>query len=699
MGLTDIKGEQVEREDEDTQKRAAISRAQINSHQEKPSSKQDIYESARKSEQSSVIRQKEAISNSDTSEESPEEALPVQASLHSSNKADISPDEKSDAEAESNEAQTESKGNEPETSSLLPGLPRKNVIPARRTSSEQSVRNLQMVKKSTFALENRQHFSVEDQESAKIQEPDEERLQLSEQKTQILPVPELTLQDLPATPPIKREGQAQATSSSNEHTSIHTDKQDPVTGRLSEENGKSTQTADAATLLLPRSERHPQGELPTTPLPAIQPDSLGQRRSFPLSRGRAFFLILLLAIVVINATLAGFGQFFGSQGWGSVFNGSNNSNGRNLLNQISNQLKHTPTPGSTAQTTPVPPSPDQIINALISHMTLDQKLGQMMIVQFEGQSYTPQLDAMIRQFHIGGVLYFQYNIGSKDQLKALNTEMQNNADLPLFISVDQEGGTVDRFINLDGAQPSAESIGLTGDPNNAYMQGVEDAKNLSNYGFNLNLAPVVDVHNVDNSQLYLRTYGNNPAIVTQMAGAYLNGLQKSGKVMGTLKHFPGLGDVSVDPHYRPPDLIRSLPDLNAIDWAPYRDLINQGNVYSIMVTHEYVNALDTSEPSSLSPQVIGILRKQLHFKGVIITDGLTMESITNYYTPGQAAAKAIEAGDDILMGAESPNGVYAMINGIKQAMSSGAITEQRINESVRRILLLKYQMGLLQINP
>ncbi|HXR66928.1 MAG TPA: glycoside hydrolase family 3 N-terminal domain-containing protein, partial [Ktedonobacteraceae bacterium] len=219
----------------------------------------------------------------------------------------------------------------------------------------------------------------------------------------------------------------------------------------------------------------------------------------------------------------------------------------------------------------------------------------------------------------------------------------------------------------------------------------------TSYGFNLNLAPVVDVTNVYNPQLYDRTYGNNPAIVTSMAGAYLQGLQKSGKVLGTLKHFPGLGDVSVDPHFRPPDLARSLNDLNKIDWAPYSNLIKQGNVYAIMVTHEYVKALDTTEPSSLSPKVVGVLRNQMHFQGVIMTDSLTMDSISNYYSYGQAAAMAVEAGEDLLMGASSPNDLAQMLNGIKQAVTSGTISQQRIDDSVRRILLLKYEMGLIHV--
>ena len=229
-------------------------------------------------------------------------------------------------------------------------------------------------------------------------------------------------------------------------------------------------------------------------------------------------------------------------------------------------------------------------------------------------------------------------------------------------------------------------------------QGVQDARDLASYGFNLNLAPVVDVTNVYNPQLYGRTYGNTPAQVTKMAEAYLQGLQQNGKVLGTLKHFPGLGDVGVDPHKGVPDLYRSKSDLEAIDWAPYRALIQQGNVYAVMVTHEIVHAIDASKPSSLSYNVVtGILRDELGFKGVIVTDSLTMEGITAYYTEAQAAALAIEACSDLLMGASTPADVASMIAGIKQAIASGTISRQRIDDSVRRILMLKFHMGLITI--
>jgi beta-N-acetylhexosaminidase len=436
-------------------------------------------------------------------------------------------------------------------------------------------------------------------------------------------------------------------------------------------------------------------EIPTTPSPELAPVKPLETQKPALTRTRALLLFLLLAIILVNASAAGFNQFFGPQGWGSVWSAPGSS-GPNLLTQIAQQLQHSPTPGHS-KGTPTPPTPTQIVNLLMSHMTLDEKLGQMMMVQFMGQSYSSDLDTMISQYHVGAVLYFQFNIGSKAQLTGLNAEIQHSANLPLLVAVDQEGGTVDRLVNLDGPQPSASQIGASNNPELAYQQGIKDAQNLASYGFNLNLAPVVDVNNVYNPQLYDRTYGNNPTIVSQMAEKYLEGLQRSGKVLGTLKHFPGLGDVSTDPHYGLPALTRDLNSLNSIDWAPYTTLIKQGHVYSIMVTHEIVDALDKSEPSSLSPQVIGILRNQMHFQGVIITDSLTMDSIHNFYTYGQAAAKAVEAGDDILMGADSPATLAQMITGIKQAMSSGAITRQHIDDSVRRILLFKYEMGLLHI--
>src|SRR6266516_4565084 len=434
-------------------------------------------------------------------------------------------------------------------------------------------------------------------------------------------------------------------------------------------------------------------ETPTIPLKSQQRPGM--------TRGKALLLASLLLIIVLNAVNSGNAQLIGPQGWAFVLGGPANTDDNNPLAIIKKETNqhYDLTPGATVQATPQL-TPQQFVNLVIQNMTLDQKLGQMLIVQFVGPNYSLDISTMISQYHVGAVLLFTVNnnIVDKAQLKGLIQQMQSNSSIPMVVAIDQEGGTVDRLKALDEPRPPAADIGATNDTGKAMAAGIRDAQDLASYGFNLNLAPVVDVTNVYNTQLYDRTYGNNAALVTKMAQAYLYGLQQSGKVLGTLKHFPGLGDVGVDPHSGVPNLYRSKSDLEAIDWAPYRALIQQDNVYAIMVTHEIVHAIDGSKPSSLSYKVVsGILRNEFGFQGVIMTDSLTMEGITAYYTEGQAAAVAVEAGSDLLMGATTPADVASMIEGIKQAIATGEISQQRIDDSVRRILMLKFHMGLLPI--
>ncbi len=421
-----------------------------------------------------------------------------------------------------------------------------------------------------------------------------------------------------------------------------------------------------------------------------------------ISRGKALIGILFLAIVVFNAISAGNAGFIGAQGWAFVLGGSSGGNATNPLEAVKKKLQQHPTPGASATATPAL-TPAQYIDDIIQNMTLDQKLGQMMIVQFIGPTYSLDISTMINQYNVGAVLLYSTNnnVISRPQLTGLITQMQHDSrqnGIPLAVAIDQEGGYVDRLIALDGPRPSAMSIGATNDPSKALAEGLRDAHDLSSYGFNLNLAPVVDVTTVYNPQMYGRTFGTNPGIVTRMASAYLQGLQQSGKVFGTLKHFPGLGDVGTDPHVGVADVYRSKSQLEAIDWAPYRALIQQGNVHAIMVTHDVLHAIDASAPSTLSYKVVtGILRNEMGFQGVVMTDSLTMQGLTAFYTESQAAALAVEAGCDLLMGASTPRDVASMIQGIKQAYTSGAISIQRIDDSVRRILTLKYELGLLTI--
>jgi len=438
------------------------------------------------------------------------------------------------------------------------------------------------------------------------------------------------------------------------------------------------------------------------PTPHLPQQSVQHTPNTPtkhITKKYALLFIALLSILVFHSLDIGPTQFAGPQGWAYVLGGPASMGNGNLLG-IGRQ--HPLKPGSTAQPTHKL-TPQEYVNMIVQRMSLNQKLGQMMIVQFLGSSYSLDLTAMVKQYNVGSVLIFaaNQNIVSKDQLKGLIQQMQADSPIPLAVAIDQEGGTVDRLNALDGPRPSEATIGASSNPDVARQAGMQDAKDLSYYGINLNLAPVVDVSNNYSSELYIdhRTYGNNADIVTKMASAYLDGLQKSGKVIGTLKHFPGLGDVGVDPHVGVPQLTRSQGDLQQIDWAPYRDLIQQGNtVHTVMVTHELVEAVDNTRPSSLSNKVVtGILRNQLGFQGVIMTDSLTMESISAGYSESQAAALSVEAGCDLLMGASTPSDVATMIQGIKQAMNNGQISQQRIDDSVRRILMMKYQMGQLTL--
>src|SRR6266480_5885346 len=252
-------------------------------------------------------------------------------------------------------------------------------------------------------------------------------------------------------------------------------------------------------------------ETPTIPLKTKQRPGI--------TRGKATLYIALLLIVVLNTLNMSYAHFIGPQGWAFVIGGPVTGND-NPLAIIKKELHHDLTPGATVQATPQL-TPQQYINLIVQNMTLDQKLGQMMIVQFVGPNYSLDISTMISQYHVGAVLLFtaNNNISDKAQLKGLIQQMQSNISIPMIVAIDQEGGMVDRLKALDGPRSAAADIGATNDPGKAKAAGIQDAPDLASYGFNLNLAPVVDVTNVYNPQLYDRTYGNNAALVTKMAQA------------------------------------------------------------------------------------------------------------------------------------------------------------------------------------
>jgi beta-N-acetylhexosaminidase len=339
------------------------------------------------------------------------------------------------------------------------------------------------------------------------------------------------------------------------------------------------------------------------------------------------------------------------------------------------------------------------VNSLISHMTLQQEVGQMIMIEFQESQMDPGLAYEISHYDIGSVILYSYNILNTTQMQQLSQAMQAQADLPLLISTDQEGGPVNRLYSIEGYLPSAEQMGDSNDPSYVRERGVQDAQELYSLGINANMAPVVDVQNVPDGvgDLGGRMFGTTPSQVIKMAGAYLDGLEASHQVVGSLKHFPGLGDVPVDPHHTLYTLNRSLQQLNQIDWAPYKALLANYQVPMVMVTHVIIPAVDPTLPVSLSYKAVtGVLRDQLHFNGVVVTDGIYMKSLQKY-SFDEIVLDAVEAGVDIISSTYSLASTDQAFNDILTAVQNGTISKQRIDQSVRRILLMKLQYGILSM--
>jgi beta-N-acetylhexosaminidase len=238
-------------------------------------------------------------------------------------------------------------------------------------------------------------------------------------------------------------------------------------------------------------------------------------------------------------------------------------------------------------------------------------------------------------------------------------------------------------------------MAASGDPRVALQQAVQAAKWMLALGINADLAPVVDVHTVDPPVLESRMFGSDPQTVATYAGAFLKGLQTNA-VAGCLKHFPGLGAITSDPHEGLPTVNRSMSDLEKIDLAPYKLMIQRDDPAMIMSTDVVMPAIDPDLPAELSPKAIdGVLRGELGYNGVVITDGLYMQGISQQWSLSEAAVLAIAAGDDIIEGPFTPAQVADVVTAFKQAIQQGRISTQRIDQSVQRILLMKMHYGII----
>ena len=339
---------------------------------------------------------------------------------------------------------------------------------------------------------------------------------------------------------------------------------------------------------------------------------------------------------------------------------------------------------------------DEIVNAGIEVMPLEDKVAGLFIVTPEsitGVSAAVQAGEgtqnALSQYAVGGIVYFSKNIQSAEQLSEMIDNTKLYSKYPLFIAVDEEGGKVSRIADAELADrvDSAKTIGETGDAANAYQAGVTIGTYLAELGFNLNFAPVADLSNVENSIMAQRAYGSDAASVSPFVTSMMQGLTEQG-VTACLKHFPGIGSSTQDTHDGLASTDRSLEEFRANEFVVFQAGIDAG-ANMIMVGHMSAPALaGDNTPSSLSKAVVtDILRDEMNYKGVIISDALNMSAISEYYSSEQAAVMALKAGCDMILMPENFQEAY---EGVIQAVADGTISEERINDSLRRIYRIKY---------
>lgn len=330
------------------------------------------------------------------------------------------------------------------------------------------------------------------------------------------------------------------------------------------------------------------------------------------------------------------------------------------------------------------------IENFVNKMTLDEKIGQMIVAGFNGTDVNEELINLVNTNKVGGVILFKRNIETSEQLKKLNNNIDGlNKEIPLFISVDEEGGRVNRLPSDMENFPSAREVGLKIDKDYAYNNGKSIGESLKVTGFNMNYAPVLDIFsNPKNTVIGDRAFGSDVETVSTMGIATMKGIEEEG-IISVIKHFPGHGDTSVDSHYGLPIVYKTLEELENFELIPFKKAIKEG-CKAIMVSHILLDKIDKQNPSSMSETVVtDILREQLGFDGVVITDDMEMGAITENFTIEDACVQSIIAGCDIVLIGSGNESIYNTIQAIKDSILNGKITEERINESVVRIIKLK----------
>lgn len=327
---------------------------------------------------------------------------------------------------------------------------------------------------------------------------------------------------------------------------------------------------------------------------------------------------------------------------------------------------------------------------------LERKVGQLMIFGFDGKTPCKEIKELLRNYNIGSIILFARNIGNPYEVLQLTTELQLEAKLagnksPLLICTDQENGIVRRLGKGCTIFPGAMLLGATHNSKNAYNIGLATGKELKALGINWNLSPVVDINNNSNNPVIgVRSYGEDPWLVSKLGKATMKGIQKSG-VITTLKHFPGHGDTNVDSHLDIPIITHNLDRLWKVELIPFKELINEG-ADTVMIAHVHFSSVEKCKeiPATLSRNIItGLLRESLGFEGVVITDCMEMDAIKKNVGIARGAVEAIKAGADLIMVSHSYKLQKDTIKAIVNAVKMGEIEESIIDKALSRVEKLK----------
>ncbi|MBS4192296.1 beta-N-acetylhexosaminidase [Bacillus sp. FJAT-49705] len=352
-----------------------------------------------------------------------------------------------------------------------------------------------------------------------------------------------------------------------------------------------------------------------------------------------------------------------------------------------------------------------LIGKAIEHMTMEEKVGQMLMPDFRnwnGKNVTEmnaEIAQHVKEYHLGGVILFRENTVTADQTTKLVSAYQEAAEkYGLMISIDQEGGIVTR-LQTGTDMPGNMALGATRSEELAEKVGRTIGEELNALGINMNFGPVLDVNNnPDNPVIGVRSFGEDPELVANLGNAYIKGLHETG-IAATAKHFPGHGDTAVDSHVGLPAIPHDLDRLKKVELYPFQQAMDSG-IDAIMSAHVTFPKIDdtkaiskkdgteVSVPGTLSHKILtGLMREELGFKGVIVTDAMNMGAITDHFGSVDAAIRAVKAGADVLL---MPVGIVEVANGIYDSVKSGDISIERIEQSVERILTLKLNRGIVK---